>query len=209
MDCDFSHDPNDVPRLIAAADGRRRPRARLPLRPRRRRRELGPARGARSRAGGSLYARLVLGVPRPRPDRRLQVLPARACWRRSTSTRSHSQGLRVPDRDDLPRAARGLPRRRDADHVRRPRGGGSKMSPRDRARGDLEGAAAPPGRARGPAVTLRLDERGHGRDVRAGGAAGGRAASSTSGRPGAARARRSSRCSSSSRPSRGRSSSSS
>ena len=33
MDCDFSHDPADVPRLIAAARGGRRPRARLALRP--------------------------------------------------------------------------------------------------------------------------------------------------------------------------------
>ena len=41
MDCDFSHDPADVPRLLAAAETRR-PRARLPLRPGRRHRELGP-----------------------------------------------------------------------------------------------------------------------------------------------------------------------
>ena len=48
MDCDFSHDPADVPRLIAAA-GRRRPRARLALRPRRPRRELGRRCAASSR----------------------------------------------------------------------------------------------------------------------------------------------------------------
>ncbi len=40
MDCDFSHDPADVPRLIAATDGRR-PRPRVALRRGRRDRELG------------------------------------------------------------------------------------------------------------------------------------------------------------------------
>ena len=50
MDCDFSHDPQDVPRLIAAAEDGRRPRARLALRPRRARRQLGARCGGRSRA---------------------------------------------------------------------------------------------------------------------------------------------------------------
>ena len=61
MDCDFSHDPNDVPRLIAAvADG-----ADVALGSR-----YVPGGGVRNwgllrrviSAGGSLYARVVLGV---------------------------------------------------------------------------------------------------------------------------------------------------
>jgi dolichol-phosphate mannosyltransferase len=61
MDCDFSHDPNDVPRLIAAvADG-----ADIALGSR-----YVPGGGVRNwgllrrviSAGGSLYARAVLGV---------------------------------------------------------------------------------------------------------------------------------------------------
>ena len=51
MDCDFSHDPRDVPRLIAAAEDGRRPRARLALRPRR----------ARSRTGARCGASISLG----------------------------------------------------------------------------------------------------------------------------------------------------
>ena len=138
MDCDFSHDPDDVPRLIAAAGD-----ADLVL-------------GSRYVPGGGienwgvaaalrLARRLALRADParragPRPDRRLQVLPARGAGARSTSTRS-ARGLRVPDRDDLPRAPRGLPRRRGADHVRRPRGRRLEDEPRDRARGDLAGAA--------------------------------------------------------------------
>ena len=53
MDSDFSHDPADLPRLIAAA-GRRRPRARLALRAGRRGRGLGPAAAAGLSRGGSL-----------------------------------------------------------------------------------------------------------------------------------------------------------
>ena len=60
MDCDFSHDPADVPRLIAAAE-RRRPRARLALRARRRDRNWGLVRRVISR-GGSLYAQVLLGL---------------------------------------------------------------------------------------------------------------------------------------------------
>ena len=74
MDCDFSHDPADVPRLIAAAAG-----ADLVL-------------GSRYVQGGAvanwgfvrrcdLARRVDLRAPAPdagpRPDRRLQVLPAR------------------------------------------------------------------------------------------------------------------------------------
>ena len=61
MDCDFSHDPADLPRLIAAADdadlvlgSRYVPGGGVT--------DWGPLRRLVSR-GGSLYARLVLGVP--------------------------------------------------------------------------------------------------------------------------------------------------
>ena len=61
MDCDFSHDPRDVPRLLDAAEG-----ADLVLGSRYVRgggvENWGPLRRFVS-AGGSLYARLVLGVP--------------------------------------------------------------------------------------------------------------------------------------------------
>ena len=86
MDCDFSHDPADLPRLIEAA-ARRRPRARLALRARRRRDELGAA------AAHPEPRRLRVRPADPRragarPDRRLQVLPPARCSRRSTSTAS-------------------------------------------------------------------------------------------------------------------------
>ena len=63
MDCDFSHDPKDVPRLIAAAEegadlvlgSRYVPGGGDP--------ELGPRCGASSRAGGSSTRGSLLGVP--------------------------------------------------------------------------------------------------------------------------------------------------
>ena len=90
MDCDFSHDPADVPRLIAACeDG-----ADLALGSR-----YVPGGGTENwglvrrliSRGGSIYARAPPGAD-PRPHRRLQVLPPRACSRRSTSTRSTPKG---------------------------------------------------------------------------------------------------------------------
>ena len=62
MDCDFSHDPADVPRLIAAVRGRRRSRARFALRAGRRHANWGLVRRVIS-WGGSFYARVLLGVP--------------------------------------------------------------------------------------------------------------------------------------------------
>ena len=97
MDCDFSHDPADVPRLIAAVeDG-----ADLAL-------------GSRYVPGGRIgnwgadpprdlarrlpvHARLAADGRRG-PDRRLQVLPPRACSRRSTSTRSPRRATRSRSR---------------------------------------------------------------------------------------------------------------
>ena len=75
MDCDFSHDPDDVPRLIAAAGD-----ADLALGSRYvaggRIENWGALRRFVSRAG-SLYAQALLGRAGARPDRRVQVLPAR------------------------------------------------------------------------------------------------------------------------------------
>ena len=87
MDCDFSHDPAAVPSLLAPA----RAGADLVLGSRYcaggRVENWGRTRRVISGAG-CLYARTLLGVRRARPHGRLQVLPARACWRRSSSTRS-------------------------------------------------------------------------------------------------------------------------
>ena len=87
MDADFSHDPADLARLLAAVRGERRPGARLALRRRRRRRATGVSCAGIISRGGSSYARRVLGLPRARPHRRLQVLPRRGPARRSTCRR--------------------------------------------------------------------------------------------------------------------------
>ena len=76
IDCDFSHDPDDVPAADRRLRGRRRPRARLALGRRRRHRQLGRGPDA------DLARRQLLRAHdprrrRPRPDRRLQVLPPR------------------------------------------------------------------------------------------------------------------------------------
>ena len=81
-----------------------------------------------------LARRLPLRAPpaRPagaRPDGRLQVLRP-AVLEAIDARRGERRGLRVPDRDDLPRAAARLRDRRGADHLQRPRRGGSKMSRR-------------------------------------------------------------------------------
>ncbi len=140
MDCDFSHDPADVPRLIAAVeDG-----ADLAI-------------GSRYIAGGEVgnwglaaprdlarRLRLHRALPAPRgqgPDRRLQVLPAGRA-RVDRPGDDHVARLRVPDRDDVPRQAQRLPDRRGPDHVRRSHARRVEDEPLDRARGCLAGAAA-------------------------------------------------------------------
>ncbi len=139
MDCDFSHDPADVPRLIAAADD-----ADLVLGsryvPGGGDTELGGDRAGSSRRAASLYARLLL-MPRARPDRRLQVLPSpgprgdrprrdrrlAATHSRSSSTyRARRKGFRVVE---VPIVFAD----REVGH--------SKMSRVIVARGRLEGAA--------------------------------------------------------------------
>ena len=149
IDCDFSHDPADVPRLLAAAED-----ADLVLGSR-----YVPGGGVENwglirrsiSAGGSIYARLVLGVPVR------DLTGGFKCFRRAVleaipldqvrsrgyafqielTYRALRKGFRV---QEVPiRFVR--PRRRRLEDVAR-----------NRARGDLEGAAAAAGGAAGGAV---------------------------------------------------------
>ena len=191
MDCDFSHDPADVPRLIAAA-ARRRPRARLALRRGRRDRELGRVAPLRlARAARSMRASCSAS---PVHD----LTGGFKCYRRAVLETIDldaidSQRLRLPDRDHLPRAAGRLPRRRGADQLRRPRGRRLEDEPLDRARGDLEGAVAAAPRADRPPVASKRARASPTRPSSRRSCRPRRRSSSTSGRRGAGRARRSSR----------------
>ncbi len=119
MDCDFSHDPNDVPRLIAAAEEG----ADLVLGSRY---VPGGASGTGAwcagsiSRGGSAYTGFFLRMGVKDPTGGFK------CFRRRVLEQLdldaiERQGLRVPDRDDLPREAGRLQGGRGADHVRRPR----------------------------------------------------------------------------------------
>ena len=156
--------PRDGLRLLARSErrpaaarrgrGRRGRRARLALRRgRRRSRNWGLMRRVIS-AGGSLYARVLLGVHGARPHRRVQVLPARACSRRSTWTRSQSKGYAFQIETTYRALRAGFTRGRGADHVRRPRGRRLEDVEGDRRRGDLEGAGAAPAALRGGSERL-------------------------------------------------------
>ena len=57
--------------------------------------------------GGCLYAQVDPRAPVPRPHGRLQVLPPRGA-RDHRPRRDRHQGLRLPDRDDVPRPQTGL-----------------------------------------------------------------------------------------------------
>ena len=153
MDCDFSHDPADVPRLIAACEdgadlalGSRWVEGGGTV-------NWGLLRRIISR-GGSLYARLVLGVGVH------DLTGGFKCFRRAV--------LETIDRDAIAargygfqiegtyRALRqGVPRRRGADHVRRPPRRPVEDERLDRRRGDAAGAGAPLEGAAGPAVIER------------------------------------------------------
>ena len=118
MDADFSHDPAYLPGLLEAAEhadlvigSRYVPGGGVT--------DWGPMRRLISR-GGSAYARLVLGLAGPGPDRRLQVLPPRGA--RGDRPR-HDRGarLRLPGRDDLPRDQGRVPGGRDPDRLPGPR----------------------------------------------------------------------------------------
>ncbi len=128
MDADLSHDPADLPRLIAPAlEG-----ADLVLGSRyvarRRDRELGPA-AARHLARG-----LPLRPPRARrrrarPDRRLQVLPRRRAARDRRPDRRRA-GLRLPGRADLARAVAGPARSSRSRSASASAGSASRRCPR-------------------------------------------------------------------------------
>ena len=149
IDCDFSHDPNDVPRLVAAAadadlvlGSRYVPGGGVE--------NWGPIRRAIS-AGGSIYARLVLGVPVR------DLTGGFKCFRRAVLEavpldRGALARLRLPDRADLPRDPPRIPGAGGSDPLRRPHRRRLEDVARDRARGDLEGAAAAPRGAAGSAV---------------------------------------------------------
>ena len=118
MDADFSHEPRDVPRLLAALDAG----ADLAIGSRYvdggGTENWGLGRRIISRGGG-LYARSVLGVGSPRSDGRLQGLEGQHAAR-DQARRRLGQGLRLPDRDDLPHGAQRLPRGRGSHPLRRP-----------------------------------------------------------------------------------------
>ena len=139
MDSDFSHDPADLPRLIAAAadadlvlGSRYVPGGGVT--------DWGLGRRLISR-GGSLYAKLLLGIPVN------DLTGGFKCFRREVLERARPLGrghrrLRLPDRDDLPHGEGGLPRDRGADPFQRPAGRIVQDVCEDRHRGVLEGPGA-------------------------------------------------------------------
>ncbi len=153
MDCDFSHDPEDLPRLLAAsADADLVLGSRYVERGGTRNWGLGRRLVSRF---GSLYARIILGVGIHDLDGGVQVLPPHGP-RRDRAGADHDEGLRVPDRDDLSRAQGRLPRRRGADRLRRAGGRLLEDEPRHRSRGRDDGAGAAPTVAPEPSVTLAI-----------------------------------------------------
>ncbi len=150
MDADLSHDPADLPRFIAAARRRRRPRARLALHDPAAGSRTGAWSGGSSPASGCGYAAPRARREGARPHRRLQVLPRRRAAGRSAPDAPSAQGyafqvgahptaslLARPERgrgaDPLPRA----PARRVQDvRAHRRRGGAARSGPEVRARGD-------------------------------------------------------------------------
>ena len=92
--------------------------------------------------GGCLYAQTILGLPLH------DLTGGFKCFRRAVletidlDAGGH-QGLRLPDRDDLPRLQAGLQGRRAAHHLRRPQGGREQDEQRHRARGHEERLEAP------------------------------------------------------------------
>ena len=120
MDCDFSHDPADVPRLIAACEdgadlalGSRYVQGGGTV-------NWGLGRRIVS-AGGSFYARTLLGV------QIRDLTGGFKCFRRAVLETIDldaidAKGYAFQIETDVPRAPRGLHRRRGADRLRRPHG---------------------------------------------------------------------------------------
>jgi dolichol-phosphate mannosyltransferase len=132
MDADWSHDPALPAGLVWPrwTAPRGRPGHRLALRGRRRRAQLGLLRRLVSR-GGSIFARIVLGLPAARPDRRLQGLAARYAGGDCPWDRLHSGGyvFQIETTYLASRARRA--RDRGTDRLRGPpRWASSKMSRR-------------------------------------------------------------------------------
>ena len=140
MDCDFSHDPADVPRLIAACEAG----ADLALGSR-----YVPGGGTEnwsrirrlvSSTGGSWYARKLLGVGIR------DLTGGFKCYRRRVLERidldAIRAGVRVPDRGDVPDDSGRVRGRRGADRLRRSHRRAVEDEPRDRARGGHAGAGA-------------------------------------------------------------------
>ena len=154
MDADFSHDPADLARLL----GRRRttPTSRSA-------RATCPA--ARSSDWGLLRRvvsarRLLVRAARARrararPDRRLQVLPARGARGASTSTPCARTATASRSSSPTGRTQR-LPRARDADRLPRPRSGHEQDDPAHRDGGRLEVPAAAIQRDDAPTVLLHF-----------------------------------------------------
>ena len=143
MDCDFSHDPAVVPALLGALDdgadlalgSRYVPGGRVE--------NWSAWRRAVSR-GGCLYAQAVLRAPVRDLTGGFKAFRAEALHAIDYGTRA-GEGLRVPGRADLPRAARRPAGDRGPDRLpRAPRGRVEDVG-RDRARGGLaRSGAAPP-----------------------------------------------------------------
>ena len=129
---------------------RRRRRARLALRRRRRHAQLGRSGAARSAGSARLYAQVAPRSSRPRPDRRVQVLPPARRSRRSTSTRVSSKGYAFQIETDLPGHPGRLPRRRGPDRLHRPRG--RRLEDERRDRRSRRSGRCPALRARGAHV---------------------------------------------------------
>ena len=157
MDADLSHDPADLPRLLARRARRRRPRARLALRAPAAASRTGTCSGACiSRAGCALRAPRARRR-RARPHRRLQVLPRRDAARDRLRD-ACAAGLRVPGRADLARARARPARRRGADPLPRAPARASRRCPRG-SRSRRPGAFRRCARGRG-GWRLRLGEPG-------------------------------------------------
>ena len=173
IDCDFSHDPKDVPRLIATCEAG----ADLALGSRWVEGG-GTVNWGRGRTfvsrGGSFYARTILGVGVR------DLTGGFKCFRRAVletidldAIAAKGYGFQIETTYRALRA--GLPGRRDPDHVRRPPRRRVEDGRLDRRRGDAPGAGAALPRAPRPAVAdpphLHLPHgRGHRRDVRRRGA---------------------------------------
>ena len=101
MDSDFSHDPADLPRLIAAADAARTSCSARATSPGGGVTDWGLVR-RRSQPRRLAGTRASCSACPSRPHRRLQVLPPRGA--RGDRPRRHARRrLRLPDRADLPR----------------------------------------------------------------------------------------------------------